>query len=151
MTEFGSASAEFSDPIHTIGAKYPKVFSRFEVDVENETVVIGYDQSSEESERNLFFAEIEAIMAPFSYTLEFSQKAYNRHDIQTVSDELTTDIELWAPRFGNDGYGTAPDTEGDGVVRVSAEGIPDPQWSNFEHKGVHVVVEHTDAPVVTFQ
>lgn len=150
-TEFGRASAQFSDPIQAIGATYPKVFSRFEVEMENEKVVIGYDQSSDESDRELLFAEIGLIMDPFPYEVVFSPKSYNRLDVQTVSDELATDFELWAPRFGNAGYSAAPDVEGDGVVRVFTEGEPDPMWTHFEHKGVPVVVESVGAPVVTFQ
>ena len=148
QVDFSVAVNAFSDQIFALGAKYPDAFSTFVVAGETASVEIGISQFAPEDQRSGLITEATAILSQYPVSFTFPDKPTALAPLQSVVDEIGADASIWAPRFGGQNFvmGADPET---GVVNVTSEGPPDPEWSDFVYNGVRVIVTSADGPVVS--
>lgn len=148
QVDFSVAINAFSDQIYALGARYPDAFATFVVAGETASVEIGISQVAPEDQRSGLITDATAILSQYPVSFSFSDKPSALAPLQSVVDEIGAEASIWAPRFGGQNYVMGADAEA-GVVHVTTEGPPDPEWTDFIHNGVRVIVTSADGPVTS--
>lgn len=150
QVNFSVAVNAFSDQIFALGTKYPDAFSTFVVAGETASVEIGISQFAPDDQRSGLITEATAILSQYPVNVSFPDKPSALAPLQSVVDEIGAEASIWVPRFGGQNFAMGADVDA-GVVYVTTERPPDPEWTDFMYNGVRVLVTSANGPVMSLE